>query len=156
MTQPQETTAPETQPETTATTQPVTDDATQPPTTDDIAEILPPPAANGNEEVTVIINEDTGNVLVASDDGYMWFEFDEMGVPLGAWVWDDVEELWLFDEAVPLGAFPPFPVTVVQGNVLPQTGLANNSIIFASLIGFFAIVTTGAVALIKKEPLKRR
>ena len=26
-----------------------------------------------------------------------WIELDEFGVPLGEWIWDDTEEVWIFE-----------------------------------------------------------
>ena len=40
------------------------------------------------------------------DDKVFFIEIDEDMVPLGEWHWDDVEELWIFDEFPPLGNLP--------------------------------------------------
>jgi len=37
-------------------------------------------------------------------DEIYFMEFDDMGIPLGNWCWDDDEELWIFEDwDVPLG-----------------------------------------------------
>jgi len=73
-----------------------------------------------------------GNSL-AEYDG-MWIEFDEMGVPLGTWVWDDEEEIWIFDDTnIPLGALAP-AITALPAAMMPQTG--RNSIIPLLAAGF--------------------
>lgn len=46
-----------------------------------------------------------GHALTPDGDG--WIEFDEDGVPLGRWAWDNEEELWIFDEFSPLSELPP-------------------------------------------------
>ena len=48
-----------------------------------------------------------GNSLmpVIGEDGEVYFiEFDENGVPLGEWHWDD--DCWIFDDFIPLGDMP--------------------------------------------------
>jgi len=40
-------------------------------------------------------------------DGEYFWELDDEGVPLGRWEWDEVEEMWIFDDDVPLEAFLP-------------------------------------------------
>ena len=45
-----------------------------------------------------------GNRLIPDGDG--WIEIDEDGVPLGRWEWNDEEEMWIFDEDIPLGSIP--------------------------------------------------
>ena len=45
-----------------------------------------------------------GRVLTPDDEGYI--EFDENGVPLGRWEWDNDEGMWVFDEFPPLGNLP--------------------------------------------------
>jgi len=77
----------------------------------------------------------------------MWFEFDETGVPLGAWVWDEEEEMWLFDGDVPLGLFPTFPAL----DALPTTGLQSNTTLYALLLGFAIITSAVTVIVIKGE-----
>ena len=62
-----------------------------------------------------------GNTLVPGDDG-SFIEFDEDGTPLGEWRWDDDDEMWIFEEYLPLGN-------------LPQTGDAGNLLIWLIFIG---------------------
>ena len=45
-----------------------------------------------------------GNTLIPDGEG--WIELDEDGVPLGRWEWDEDEEMWMFDEDVPLAGLP--------------------------------------------------
>ena len=52
-----------------------------------------------------------GNQLVALDDGG-WIEFDEDGVPLGEWHWDDPLEMWIFEEYLPLDSAMPQTNTI--------------------------------------------
>ncbi|MDR0861330.1 MAG: DUF11 domain-containing protein [Oscillospiraceae bacterium] len=47
-----------------------------------------------------------GNVLVHNDDD-SWTEFDEYGVPMGTWTWNESTETWDFKEFVPTGAKSP-------------------------------------------------
>jgi len=57
-------------------------------------------------------------------DGDTFIEFDEYGVPLGSWIWDHDEEMWFFDEFVPLSR-------------LPQTGVESSLSFYLLMFGFF-------------------
>ena len=46
-----------------------------------------------------------GHSIEPGDDG-RYIEFDEEGVPLGEWRWEEVIEEWIFDEYPPLGSLP--------------------------------------------------
>ena len=48
---------------------------------------------------------DPGDKLVPTDDG-RYIVIGEDGTPRGEWVWDDVQEKWIFDEYPPLGGIP--------------------------------------------------
>jgi len=50
--------------------------------------------------------------LIPDDDG--WLEFDDDGVPLGRWSWDDDLEEWVFD---------PFPPPL---SMMPTTGIRSS------------------------------
>jgi len=45
-----------------------------------------------------------GGALVPDGDGFL--EFDDDGVPLGRWAWDEDEEMWMFEMFVPLSGMP--------------------------------------------------
>ena len=75
-------------------------------------------------ESTMNINLPTipqGNTLVQNEDG-SYTEFDENGIPRGRWTWDEENEIWIFEEYVPLGD-------------MPSTGDDNISIYFFFLLG---------------------
>jgi hypothetical protein len=78
-----------------------------------------------------------GNTLVPDGDGYI--EFDEDGVPLGRWDWDDEEEMWLYDEFPPLGG-------------LPQTGEAGIPLFIVLLIG----LTLAKIGVMRLTPQFKR
>ncbi|MCL1829700.1 MAG: thioester domain-containing protein [Oscillospiraceae bacterium] len=48
-----------------------------------------------------------GSSLEAIPGGNGYYEIGEDGTPLGEWHWDEIEELWIFDEYPPLGDMPP-------------------------------------------------
>jgi uncharacterized repeat protein (TIGR02543 family) len=83
---------------------------------------VPPPPANQRA------------VLVPNDNGGGFIEFDEDGVPLGEWHFDEEIESWIFDPIVPLAVFP-VPATGDVGAVIPVA-------LFALLAAAAAIVTT--------------
>ena len=85
-----------------------------------------------------------GNTLVA--DGDIWIEFDDMGVPLGHWRFDPDEEIWIFDPAVPLGAFP-------AQTGLPQTGVNSNTGCLWLLLGFAGLIAVLAFFILRNERL---
>lgn len=87
-----------------------------------------------------------GNEQVVSDESDdIFVELDDEGVPLGTWIWDEDEEIWIFDPYVPLGFFTPpsnvYESYVAQG-VMPQTGVANNRLVIA-----FAGISSLAIAI---------
>ena len=100
-----------------------------------------PPQPGGNDPGVPPEPNSPGRMLtpIAGDNGEVlgYIEFDEFGVPLGEWHWDDDEEMWIFDPFPPLGD-------------MPQTG-ANKSIAGTLLILGFALITTGTVSYIKAE-----
>ncbi|MCL2841745.1 MAG: InlB B-repeat-containing protein [Defluviitaleaceae bacterium] len=126
---------------------------TEPPTTppsDDGSDASPTP--DGTEPEVAPIPTSPDHTLVQYGD--MWIEFDESGVPLGAWVWDDEQEMWIFDDGnVPLGALNPATAPV---GLMPQTGITG----FSTQLGmFFALTLAVAVVtivLLKKESLKNK
>jgi hypothetical protein len=50
------------------------------------------------------------NTMLVQLDDDTWLMIDEDGIPLGVWTWDDEEEIWIFDEDIPLGTLD-MPVT---------------------------------------------
>ena len=62
-----------------------------------------------------------GDAVVQIDETH-YVEFDEFGVPLGEWYWDEELGLWFFDEHPPMG-------------ILPQTGIAGLPLTFWLLNG---------------------
>ena len=83
---------------------------------------------NNNPDVPPIVEE--GNTLILGEDG-SWIELDEFGVPLGEWVWDDDEEIWIFEAFPPLAAFE-----------MPKTGETP----LAHVLFVFGIIMAGAGA----------
>jgi hypothetical protein len=83
---------------------------------------VPPPAAN------------LGATLVPNDNGGGFVEFDEDGVPLGEWHFDEEIESWIFDPIVPMAVFP-VPATGDVGAVIPVA-------LFALLALCAAVVAT--------------
>ena len=61
-----------------------------------------------------------------SDGNGGFIELDDDGIPLGTWHWCPDEEVWLFDEMLPLGD-------------LPQTGLLNWPIVVLLISGILMI-----------------
>ena len=49
---------------------------------------------------------DNNSNLVPGEGNNSWIELDEFGVPLGEWNYDEDDDVWIFDQAVPLGAMP--------------------------------------------------
>ena len=75
-----------------------------------------------------------GHELVQDGDGYL--EFDDNGVALGRWSWDDGEEQWIYDEFPPLASLPP-----TGDNSFPT---------YYSIIFGFTIVAIGMMLLRRK------
>jgi hypothetical protein len=59
-----------------------------------------------------------GNSIVPGDNG-VYIEFDEDGVPLGEWRWDEPTEQWIFDEYPPLANLPQTGIPFI-----PESGKA--------------------------------
>ena len=64
----------------------------------------PPYVPGGTDPVMPPNPSVPGNMLIPDGDG--WLELDENGVPLGSWAWDNEEDMWIFDEDIPLGNLP--------------------------------------------------
>jgi|GEM_PF-2613912 len=93
-----------------------------------------------------------GNQLVQYGD--MQIEMDEMGIPLGAWSWDDDDELWIFDDMdIPLDAFSPSPAAGLA--MMPQTGLERFVSRFGWIVGIAFVIGAVALVMIKCEKAKR-
>jgi len=99
---------------------------------------------SGTDEGTTVTPPTTpptvGTLIPGEVEG-MYIELDDTGVPLGTWEFDEDEEMWIFDHAVPLAA-------------MPQTGLADMSSILLSLIGLAFTIVVGTIAMIKREKKK--
>ena len=100
------------------------------------------------------------NALVQFDD--MWIELDDTGVPLGAWTWDEAQDMWIFDENVPLAAVATVAgVTAVTSQVaeavalMPQTDVESNAMQFALLFALAMIIAVASLVVIKYETKKR-
>jgi|GEM_PF-1808791 len=106
------------------------------------------------------------NALIQFDD--MWIELDDTGVPLGAWTWDEAQDMWIFDENVPLAAFDALGavatvagVTAVTSQVaeavalMPQTDVESNAMQFALLFALAMIIAVASLVVIKYETKKR-
>lgn len=79
-------------------------------------DIIPPYVPGGSDPNQPPNPSVEGHELVLDGDG--WLEFDDMGVPLGRWGWDDDLEEWIFDMFPPLGDFPP--------SDMPKTGIRSS------------------------------
>ena len=76
------------------------------------------------------------NTLVPTDEG-VFVEFDEDGVPLGEWHWDDPLEMWVFEE---------YPPPLGEWEALPQTGTAGYMSVYLALLGI-TLLGTGVVLI---------
>lgn len=154
------TTTAATEPETTAptTTEPNTQEPTTTPittettTTNEPETTIPtttaPPTTGGTDPNIPPIPQEPGNELI-EDPPYFW-ELDDEGAPLGRWEWDENEEMWIFDEDVPLSYFPSSPL-------LPQTGIAGTPIyVYLMLIVASAVAVVTTVKLVQIIKLKTR
>ena len=163
------TTAPTTAPTTEPTTEPEAEPSTTEPTTTAPTTTLPttePTTPNGNGNGTQNGNGGGNDPLtpplaqypeneIVQDGDYFW-ELDDQGAPLGRWEWDEAEEMWLFDDEVPLAYFPPVSAQQEQQATMPRTGVASIPtfvyvVLFTSMV---ATVITGLV--IKKETSRSR
>ena len=79
-------------------------------------------------------------IVEMNEDGE-FIEFDEDGVPLGQWIWDEDEELWILDEFPPLGDLN-FPETGETGTI-------------ALYLIFAAALLLAAVTLIIRQKSKK-
>jgi hypothetical protein len=81
-----------------------TEEIISPPVYAEESEDLTPPEES--ELIAPPVPTAAGNTLVLTDDG-TYIEFDEDGVPLGEWRYDEDEDEWIFDEyPIPLGDIP--------------------------------------------------
>ncbi|MCL1805003.1 MAG: hypothetical protein FWG28_03230 [Clostridiales bacterium] len=71
----------------------------------------------------------SGHAIEPGDDG-IFIEFDEEGVPLGEWHWEEVIEEWIFEEYPPLGSLP----------ITGAAGLAWSSVLLACLSAAFLLL----------------
>jgi len=92
-----------------------------------------------------------GNYLMPmiDDDGNISFiEFDDMGVPLGSWHWDEDEEVWIFDEDVPLGVW--------EQRENPQTGDSTSADLIIIQSRIVLIMIFVALFFVKKILTKKQ
>ena len=107
-----------------------------------------------------------GNQLVQYGD--MWIELDDAGVPLGAWTWDEAQEIWIYDENVPLAAFDAVSAVAAVAGVsvatsqvadavalMPQTDVESNVMQFMLLFALAMIIAVASFVVIKHETKKR-
>ena len=96
------------EPPTTPTTPPTT--PVEPPTVPEDPPTPPDDRKTGGSDPSGPVSD---GIVEVNEDGD-FIELDEDGIPLGRWVWDDDEELWILDEFPPLGNLE-FPDTGEQG-----------------------------------------
>ena len=113
---------------------------------------MPPSVPGSNDQSQAPTPTAPGNNLV--QDGDTWIEFDDMGVPLGTWSWDNDNDMWIFDDMnVPLIAFGAGG-GYVSFAAMPQTGLAGNlSQLIIGLLGSIALAI-GAVFVLRKVKMQ--
>ena len=88
-----------------------------------------------------------------------YFIFDEDGIPLGGWTWDDDLGEWVFDEdLIPLGSFPGMPViepVVVEpvDNIpeFPATGDGNSITLYTMSMVYVLGLFMAVYMLIKRQ-----
>lgn len=97
----------------------------------------PRPEPGGRDRDVQPVPTIIGNSLVPTDEG-LFVEFDEDGVPLGEWRWDDPLEMWVFDEYPPLGGW--------EDADLPQTGAPVFISVYLLLVGL-TLIGVGIVVL---------
>ena len=83
----------------------------------------PPQRPGGRDRDVPPAPTSPGNTIQYIDEGH-YLELNEDGVPLGEWHWDDEEEMWIFDEDIPLGALPRTGYSGVQAPALILFGLS--------------------------------
>ncbi|MCL1804801.1 MAG: hypothetical protein FWG28_02180 [Clostridiales bacterium] len=88
-------------------------------------------------DVPPLAHRQGDNIVWVDDEHYI--EFDEDGVPLGEWHWDDELEEWIFDEFPPLGA-------------LPRTGAVAIPAALSLMLGGSSL---GAMTALRKNAKKR-
>ena len=109
----------------------------------------PPPYEPGGRDRTVPpLPVKTGSAVIPGDDEDTFIEYDEEGVPLGVWHWDNDEEQWIFDEfAPPLGEFDSAEGTPEN---LPQTGKQRIHVYLMLLTGV-ALAGLGTAIAVRKS-----
>ena len=72
-----------------------------------------------------------GRTIQPGEVDGVFIEFDDEGVPLGEWRWDDDELMWIYDEYPPMGELPvtgrvyiPYHLLMVAGIILVIYGAA--------------------------------
>ena len=100
------------------------------------------PFAPGGVDPDVAPNPNVdSHELIADGDGYL--ELDEDGIPLGRWVYDPEEEMWMYDE------FPPL------GYNLPKAGEPDNYSHLFALLGV-CLIGLGLSLKFRQDKLKKQ
>ncbi|MCL2775512.1 MAG: hypothetical protein FWD71_19540 [Oscillospiraceae bacterium] len=89
------------------------------------------------------------HTLVPDDDG-TYIEFDENGIPVGIWQYDDISEVWVFREHPPSsdkesttgGEYPP--ASYESPKYVPKTGDESQTIFYAVLFCMAGIAALGS------------
>ena len=116
--------------------EPDTDDDTDTETTPE-----PPYTPGGNDPYVPPVPTTPGSTLIQDGDG--WIELDEDGVPLGRWTWDEDEEMWIFEEDIPLA------------DALPNTGNNTSKSLLIFLMGA-CLLGSGMTMSLRSAARKRR
>jgi hypothetical protein len=87
------------------------------------------------------------------DDGEIFFiEFDDLGVPLGEWRWDYDEEMWIFDDDIPLGAWD-FDDPSTPLDTMPVTG-SGSWRFFSAIFGALSLLCGVFLRSRKRAPCR--
>jgi len=89
-----------------------------------------------------------GSELVWDDD--MWIELNNDGTPLGAWIWNEDEEIWVFTEEIPLAAITP--TISSQPYNMPKTDTTGSyTLRNISFFGLSAIAVIVSAVAVKRQ-----
>ena len=107
----------------------------------DVIDDIEIPLPGGNDS-TVHPNPNVQSSRMVPDGGG-FLEIGEDGVPLGRWDWDDEQQMWIFDEDVPLIDW-----------TIPQTGLMDDSYNIIVLLAM--ALTMLCIELLVRDMRKRK
>ena len=119
---------------------------TEPPPTEPPPAPPPPRPPGGTDQEMPPAPTTTGNTIIPGDNG-VFIEFDDLGVPLGEWSWDDVEEMWVFDEYPPLAMMPTTGNADIVGSLAVLWSI--------SLAGLGAVIGAVVKTRARQRALKR-